>query len=72
MGFINSNDSYGIWYDRDNVKHYGLIGLYDSDTDLVEFIMLPDYKRIIISIDSIDLVQCPIEKKAIKVLYESK
>jgi hypothetical protein len=72
MGFINSNNEFGIWYDRDDVKHYGLLGLYDSDTDLCEFIMLPERKRMVISIDSIEIVKDIQEKRSIKLLYGVK
>jgi hypothetical protein len=73
MGFINSGpDEYGIYYDRNNVKCYGMLGLYDSDTDLIEFIKLPERKRQIVRIDDIEVVKDDKEKQTIKLLYDNK
>lgn len=73
MGFINSGpDEYGIWYDRNNVKCYGMLGLYDSDTDLVEFVKLPEKKRQLVSIDDVTIVKDEKEKQSIKILFGAK
>lgn len=73
MGFINSGpNEYGIWYDRNNVKCYGMLGLYDSDTDLVEFVKLPEKKRQLVSIDDVTIVKDEKEKQSIKILFGAK
>lgn len=73
MGFINSEpDEFGIWYDRNNIKYYGMLGLYDSDTDLVEFVKLPEKKRMIVSIDDVTIVKDEKEKQSIKILFGGK
>lgn len=71
MGFINATDKekYGKYIDRDNKLHYGTLGLYDSDTDLCEFFSLQLNKRLIISIDDIEIVKDESERKAIELLY---
>jgi len=65
MGFINSNNQYGMYQGQ-----YCSLGLYDSDTDLVEVYLLPENKRIITSIDCVDVITDEKVKQTIKVLYD--
>lgn len=73
MGFINSNNEYGIIsYSFDNTRtgKYCALGLYDSDTDLVEVFILPENKRVIMNIDQITIITCPVVKRSVKLLYD--
>lgn len=72
MGFINSTDKekYGKYTDHNNKTHYGMLGLYDTDTDLCEFYSFQSKKRLLLCIDWIEIVKDEKEIETIKVLYD--
>ena len=74
MGFISSkHDSYGIikFSSRSElVDKPCKLGLYDSDTDLLEVFILPENKRTIVDINCIEVVTNPTIIKTMKLLFE--
>lgn len=73
MGFINSDSkTIGKYIDIKGNISYGNLGLYDTDTDLVEFFSLQLKKRIILSIDNIEIIKDEKEYKIVKILYGVK
>ena len=73
MGYINSNNEYGlIEHHREYEGRYCELGLYCSDTDMVEAIILPERKRIIINIDWLKVITDEVTKRSVKLLYGAK
>ena len=71
MGYINGNNQYAlITNHREYNDRYCLLGLYCSDTDLVEAIVLPERKRILIDIFDVSIVKDKLRANIIKLLYD--
>lgn len=67
MGFISPKGlEFGF---IEHLNKYCTLGLYDSDTDLVECFLLPENKRKSMNIDLVDVVQNEMVKSTLEVLY---